>query len=59
MGTSRDVLAAQLQALGSKNLMGIQVKKEEVNKILRMCQSEEDKRVLRDLCDAFGLVHSE
>lgn len=46
MGTSRDVLAAQIQALGTQSLMGTQVQKEEVNRILRMCQSEEDKNDL-------------
>jgi hypothetical protein len=59
MRTSRVALAAQLQALGSKNLMGIMVPKEEVNKLLKMSQNEEDKMELRQLCDAFGLAHSE
>lgn len=59
MGTSRDMLAAQLQALGTKSMMGMQVDIKEVNSILRKCQSEEDKAVLRELCDAFGLKHSE
>ena len=59
MGTSKNELAAQIQALGTNSLMGVQVNPEEVNKILRMCQTEEDKRVLRELCDAFGLSHSE
>ena len=53
------IQALMIKELGQKKLMGIQVKKEEVNKILRMTRSEEGKRALRDLCDAFGLDYSE
>ncbi len=53
------IQALMIQELGQKKLMGIQVNKEEVNKILRMTKSEEGKRALRDLCDSFGLVYSE
>ena len=53
------IQALMIKELGQKKLMGIQVKKEEVNNILRMTRSEEGKRALRDLCDAFGLDCSE
>jgi uncharacterized metal-binding protein len=53
------IQALMIKNLGQKKLMGMQVKKEEVNKILRMTRSEEGKRALRDLCDAFGLDYSE
>jgi uncharacterized metal-binding protein len=53
------IQALMIKELGQKKLMGMQVQKEEVNKVLRMTKSEEGKRALRDLCDAFGLVYSE
>ena len=53
------IQALMIKELGQKKLMGMQVSKEEVNKILRMTKSEEGKRALRDLCDAFGLLYSE
>lgn len=59
MGISREKLQAQIVALGQQSLMGAKVNKEQVNQILRMCNNEEDKKVLRELCDSFGLQHSE
>ena len=59
MGTPREILETQILALGQQSLMGVQVDKEKVNRILRMCNSEEDKKVLRNLCDSFGLKYSE
>jgi len=59
MGTSRETLQVQILALGQQSLMGAKVNKEQVNQILRMCNNEEDKKVLRELCASFGLQHSE
>jgi|OpeIllAssembly_1097287.scaffolds.fasta_scaffold1723857_1 hypothetical protein len=59
MGTSRDELAAQIQAWSLKKHMGMQVKQEDINQVLRMCQSEEDKAFLKKLCWALGLEFSE
>lgn len=58
METSTEELQAQIVALGQQSLMGIKVNKDQVNQILRMCNSEEDKKVLRELCAAFGLQYS-
>jgi len=58
MDTSREALQAQIMALGQKNMMGIPVSKQQVDQILRLCKSEEDKRVLRELCASFGLQYS-
>jgi hypothetical protein len=58
MATSTEALQAQIMALGQQNLMGITIGKEQVNQILRICKSEEDKKVLRELCLAFGLQYS-
>ena len=57
METSRKALVAQITALGMRSLMGVKVSKEQVNQILRMCNSEEDKKVLRELCASFGLQY--
>jgi hypothetical protein len=59
VGTSRETLQVQILALGQQNLMGTKVNKEQVNQILKMCNNEEDKKVLRDLCASFGLQYSE
>ena len=58
MDTSKEALQAQIMALGQKNMMGIAVSKAQVDQILRLCKSEEDKRVLRELCASFGLQYS-
>jgi hypothetical protein len=58
MGTSREVLQAQILTLGQQNLMGVRVNTEQVNQILRMCNNEEDKKALRELCAGFGLQYS-
>lgn len=54
MGTSRDELVAQLQALSLKKHMGINVSNE-VKQIIGQAQSEEDKNHLQRLCIALGL----
>ena len=59
MGTSRDELMAQIQALSLKKHMGMSVNKEDVNQILRMCQDVKDKDILKQMCRAFGLEFSE
>lgn len=58
MSTSIEALQAQILALGQQSLMGVEVSREQVNQILRMCTSEQDKKVLQELCDSFGLQYS-
>lgn len=59
MKSSREALQTQILVLGQQSLMGIKVSKEQVNQILRLCNSEEDKKVLQELCASFGLQYSE
>ena len=56
MGTSKEELVAQVQALSLKKHLGIDVK-EEIVKILSKCQSEEDKKLIMKLCFALGLYN--
>jgi|APMI01.1.fsa_nt_gi hypothetical protein len=55
---SLEMQQAEIFALGQLSMLGRPVSREQVNKILRMCKSENDRRVLRELCDSFGLPHS-
>jgi hypothetical protein len=56
MSASRDELVAQIKALSLKKHMGMDVS-EEVRRILRMCQGEEDKTLIMKLCNALGLSY--
>jgi hypothetical protein len=54
MSASRDQLVAQVQALSLKKHIGTDVSGE-VREILQKCQSEEDKQLIKQLCNALGL----
>lgn len=54
MGTSEDELVAQITALSLQKDMGMDVTAE-VKKVVGMCRSEEDKKMIVQLCNALGL----
>jgi hypothetical protein len=56
VSASRDQLVAQLQALSLQKHLGIDVS-EQVKQVLQRCQSEEDRKLLTQLCNAFGLSY--
>ena len=56
MGTSRDDLVARIQALSMQKHMGMDVR-DEAKQVVEACRSEDDKKVVMQLCNALGVPY--